>query len=44
MVIIAPIRLAAIRFAAVKLIALSAIIERSKAILKPVEQLAISFD
>lgn len=41
---IAPIRFAAIISAAVKPVVLSTIVERSEAILKPVEQLAISFD
>ena len=41
---VAPIRLAAIISAAVKPVVLSTIVERSEAILKPVEQLAISFD
>ena len=44
MVTFTPIELAAIRFAAIKPVALSAIVERSEAILKPVEQPAISFD
>ena len=44
MVRIALMRLAAIGFAAVVLIAISAIVERSDDVLEPVEQLAISFD
>ena len=44
MVRIAPMILAAIRFAAIMPVAKSAIVERSKAVLEPVEQLAISFD
>ena len=44
MVRTAPIKLAAIRFAATISVAISAIIERSKVALKPVAQLAISFD
>ena len=44
MVRIALMRLAAIGFAAVVLVAISVIVERSEAVLKPVEQLAISFD
>ena len=44
MVRITPMRLAAIRFVAVLPVAISAIIERSEAVLEPVEQLAISFD
>lgn len=44
MVRIVPIRLATIRFIAVMPVAISAIIERCEVVLKPVEQLAISFD